>query len=211
VSGLAVVQHAASTSDFIATASVLVALIGVIVAVVAALYAKRSADATDEAVGMARTEHQEFLAQLRRRARFALTLDVDEANADGEVITTSDGPTTGLVVRVGLKNVGERAAGQTTIRVLVPRPVGARWTGTRPSVVPERTTEQLGVGENQVEAWYVTKVLPRVGLRENPVEAVKIGAHVPSELPIRFRADADELAEDDDAVIDRLFVVRRAP
>src|SRR3954451_11998074 len=115
VSGQAVVQHAASTSDYIAAASVLVALIGVIVAVVAALYAKRSADATDEAVDMARTEHQEFVAQLRRRARFVLTLDVDGASADGEIVTTSDGPTMGVIVRVGLTNVGERAAGQTTM------------------------------------------------------------------------------------------------
>ena len=45
VSAQAVVQHAASPSDY-------AALIG-IVAVVAALYAKRSADATDEAVDMA--------------------------------------------------------------------------------------------------------------------------------------------------------------
>ena len=37
VGGQAVVQHAASASDYVAAASVLVALIGVIVAVVAAL------------------------------------------------------------------------------------------------------------------------------------------------------------------------------
>jgi hypothetical protein len=209
VSGQAVAQHAASTSDYIAVASVLVALIGVIVAVVAALYAKRSADATDEAVDMARTEHQEFLAQLRRRARFSLTLDVEGADADGEIVTQAT--TIGLVVRVGLTNVGEKAAGQTTMRVLLPRGSDARWVGTQTTLDPEPTTELLGVRENEVEASYIEKVLPQVGRRDNPVAALSLGVRVPSEIPIRFRAAADELADDDDAVIDRLFVVRRAP
>ena len=52
-------------------------LAGVALALVAALYAKRSADSTDQAVslardevGMARTEHEEFLRQLRRGRGF---------------------------------------------------------------------------------------------------------------------------------------------
>ena len=62
-----------------------------------------------------------------------------------------------------------------------------------------------------MDASYVEKVLPQVGRRDNPVAALRLVARVPSVIPIRFRAAADELADDDDAVIDRLFVVRRAP
>ena len=99
-------HHAASTSDYIAGASVLVALIGVIVAVAAALYAKRSADATDEAVDMARTEHQEFLAEiLRRRARFVLTLSAQGEGPDG--VVRSGGSSLYLRFEVGLAERGD--------------------------------------------------------------------------------------------------------
>ena len=172
MTGQGVVHLAASTSDF-------VALIGVIVAVVAAWYAKRSADyakrsadTADEAVGMARTEHREFLAQLRRRARFSLTLEVDGADADGVIVTQATA--IGLVVRVGLTNVGEKAAGQTTMPVFLPRGSDARWSGAQTTRDPEPTTELLGVGENQVAASYVEKVLPQVGRRDNPGAALSL-------------------------------------
>jgi len=187
-----------------------VVLIAVIIAVVAVLDARQKARATDEGADTARTASPGFGALFRGRARFVLTLEAEGASPDGQVVTMSEGPTMQLVVRVGLTNVGEKAARRTTLRVLVPRESDAGWVGAETKLDPELTAERLSAGENQVEAWCVTGVLARVGIRDHRVVALSLGVRVPSEVPIRFRADAAELADDEDSVIDRLFVVRRA-
>lgn len=212
---------AASTSDYLAGASVLVALIGVIVAVAAAVYAKRSADATDEAVGMARTEHQEFLAELRRHARFVLTLTAQNEGPAG--VVTTEGSVMPFRLEVGLSNEGTRAAGQTTVNVLFPsryRP-DATWSGPQGGPLEAMastmaTDEMLHDGVSQVEASYLSKVLPRVGRRDHGVLFGQFGVTVPAPgeppvlVPIRLYADADELANDDKPMVERVFRVRHS-
>ena len=136
---------------------------------------------------------------------FALSLEVEGADADG--VVTAPGPTTELHVRVGVSNIGASPAGPTTLYVLVPRGTDARWIGAQAAYEPQVTAERLPVGEDQVDAWYVRGVLPQVGRDDHPVATLIIEAQVPSEVPIRFRALADDLANDEDAVIDRRLVV----
>jgi hypothetical protein len=74
----------------------------------------------------------------------------------------------------------------------------------------------LGVGERQIKATCFTKVLSRVGPRDNPVATLTVTVPVPprgegaADIPIRFRAFADELGVGEDPVIDRVFSVRRS-
>ena len=140
--------------------------------------------------------------------RFELTLDVERADADGVVVMPARSPTAELRVHAGVANVGPTPAGRTTVYVVVPRTVDARWIGAQTGYTPELTGELLPIGEHQVDAWYLRGVLPRVDKGDNPVVTLVLEAPIPSELPIRFRAVAKGLANGDDAEIDRLFVVR---
>jgi hypothetical protein len=119
------------------------------------------------------------------RPHFALSLEVEGADADGVVA----------------------APGPTTLYVLVPRGIDARWIGAQTAYEPELTAERLPVGEQRVDAWYLRGVLPQVGRDDHPVATLLIEAQVPSEVPIRFRAHAKDLANDEDAAIDRRLVV----
>ena len=110
-------------------------------------------------------------------------------------------------MRVGVSNTGASPAGPTTLNVLVPRGTDARWIGAQTAYEPQLTAERLPGGEDQVDAWYLQGVLPQVGRDDHPVATLIIEAQVPSEVPIRFRAVADDLANAEDAVIDRRLVV----
>ena len=211
-----VVPHAASRSGFVVALIVFVVLIGLIVGVIAVLdlKRKRSAHATDEAVERAGPWYREFAARFRRRARFLLTLDAEGVGPSGEIVTASANPTIGLRISVGLTSDAD--AGQTTMQVLVPRGCDAGWVGATDTVEPEPTTEVLAVGEERMEASYLTKVLARVGPGDNPVATLTVAVRVPprgegaARIPIRFRAFADELGVGEDPVIDRVFSVRRS-
>jgi hypothetical protein len=218
VSAQAVAVHHAATSGYVVALIIFAVLIGVIVGVIAVLDVKRkrSADPTDEAVAGAGPWYRVFLARFRSRARFVLTLDAEGAGPGGEVVAPSADPELVLRVSVGVTNASEADAGQTTMKVLVPRGCDAQWVGARTTVDPEPTTELLGVGESQVEASYLTMILPQVGRRDNPVATLTMTVRVPprgegaAQIPIRFRAFAEELGVGEDPVIDRVFCVRRS-
>lgn len=209
------VQHAAS-SGYAVAFIVLVVLIGVIVGVIAVLDVKqkRSAKAGGEAVDKATPWYREYRARFRRRARFVLTLDAEGVGPSGEVVTASANPTIGLRISVGLTSDAD--AGRTTMTVLVPRACDARWDHARTTLEPEATTELLDVAGEEVEASYLTTVLPQVGRGDNPVATLTVTVHVPPRgegavrIPIRFRAFADELGVGEDPAIDRVFSVRRS-
>jgi hypothetical protein len=190
---------------------------------VAGWYAKRSADATNQAltlardeVDMARTEHNEFLRQLQARARLVVELSAKGANDDG--VLRMGGTAGTVIVRVGLSNDGERAAGATVINVLVPRRTESfAWCGPNgeplpdlpsPEPIPETLT---GPDGREVEAAYIAAELPRVGLKAHLVRFVKFYVTLPQDrsdvvVPIYARASADELPDDVDEVTHRLDV-----
>lgn len=119
-------------------------LAALLLAGVAGWYAKRSADSTAEAlslardeVNMAKTEHAEFLRQLRARARFRLLPRPLYPEPDDDGVIRVDASTVRVLVEFGLKNVGDRAAGETVLNVLAPRSVSNfRWSGPRGEETP---------------------------------------------------------------------------
>jgi hypothetical protein len=188
---------------------------GILALVVRADLREKRARPTDDAVAPAGPRYRQYLARFRSRARFVLTLEVEGADQDGEVVSASSDPTVWLLVSAGVTNASNADAGQTTMRVLVPREYEARWTGAYSTVEPEPATELLQVGEREVPANCLTKV-EQVGPRDNPVVTVILPVSVPAagdgpvRIPIRFRAFSNDLGVGEDPVIDRVFSVRRA-
>jgi hypothetical protein len=212
----AVVHGYAAASGYGTALIVFVVIIGLVVGVIVAVDVrrKRSADPTDEPA-QAGPWYRQLLARFRSRARFVLTLDAEDAGRDGEVVTDSTTAKIWLRVYVGVTNASQADAGQTTIKVLVPRGCDAQWVGAETTVESEPTTELLDVGQSQVQASCLTKVLPQVGPRDNRVDTLAMTVHVPprgqgaARIPIRLRASSNELGVGEDPVIDRIFSVRR--
>lgn len=225
--GMPLLADAHGADFWVAISSAAVALIGVIVAVVAAVHARRAAAAADESVSlakdeltMARREHEVFLKELTARARFDLTLKSPQADDDGVIRTEGSGMWPRL--EIGIANLGNKAAGPTTLNVLLPRHLEyARWCGPMgediPDVAPPAdTAEVLPDGQGgEVPAMYLTEVLPRVGRRDHPVRWVRFSVHVPDSgqmtIPLRVRASADELSDDEsEPLVDVLLRIERA-
>jgi hypothetical protein len=206
----------AAASGYGTALVVFVLIIGLVIGVIVAVDVrrKRSADPTDEQV-KAGPWYRQFGARFRSRARFVLTLDAEDAGADGEVVTRSTTAKIWLRFYVGVTNASEAGAGQTTMKVLLPRGCDAQWVGAENTVEPEPTTELLGVGESQVQASLLTKVLPQVGPRDSAVATLAVTVRVPprdegaARIPIRFRASSNDLGVGEHPVIERVFSVRR--
>jgi hypothetical protein len=200
---------------------------GVILAIVAALYAKRSADSTDKAVALARdevnmakTEHAEFLRQLQARARFELTVRPTPEPENG--VIRVDATEVQLRLRILLRNVGDRAASESVINVVAP--VGLvgelRWCGPggeqkRDASPPADTPETLTDAEGQTwPARYLSMTFPKVTRRSVYLTFATMSVQVPREgersVPIRVTAEADELPDDEPEASERLMI-RVAP
>lgn len=214
----ATVTYAASSSGYtvalVVFAVIVVAIVGVIVVI--DRREKRSMGTTDAAgaAGAAGPRYRVFLARFRARARFVLTLDLEGAGPDGEVVADSADPTTELRVSVGVTNASKADAGATTLTVLVPRGCEARWVGGGATAEAEPATEMLGSGADRVQSSSLTQVLPEVGPGDSPVATLTVRVPVPAaaderiRIPMRFRAFSDELGVGEDPVVDRVFTVR---
>lgn len=196
----------------VACGAIVVAIVGVIVVV--DRRQKRSMDPTDETVGVAGPWYRVFMGRFRARARFVLSLDLDGAGPEGEVVADAAEPTTDLRVSVGVTNASKADAGRTTMTVLVPRGCEARWVGAGATGEAEPATELLGTGADRVQSSALTQVLPEVGPGDSPVATLTVRVPVPAatvgriRIPMRFRAVSDALGVGEDPVIDRVFTVR---
>jgi hypothetical protein len=208
----------ASSSGYVVALVVFLVMIGVIVGVIAVLDVrrKRSAEVSDEAGDVTGPWYRVLRGRFAGHARFLLTLEAEGAGPNGEVLTASASPTVGLRLKAGLTNAGAGDAGQTTLKVLVPRGSDPRWVDDKATDEPELTTELLSLGGRQVEVSCLTKVLPQVGRRDSPIATLTLTVPVPprgegaARVPIRFLASADELGVGENPVIDRVFSVRRS-
>ena len=119
-------------------------------------------------------------------------------------------------VEIGLKNVGERAAQETVLNVIVPRVFrNFRWSGSRGEVLPEvrppsiprRSTDAEGVVH---VSHYLDKTIARVTRRTHYVTFVVLNVNVPrsgvKSVPVRVTAEADELPDDDPEESELLMV-----
>jgi hypothetical protein len=178
-----------------------VALIGVVAAVFAAICAL-------VALAWSRSEHNEFLRRLRARARFVITL---QAITNAPAIDTDDplavsaptGRAFEQLFEIGLSNEGDGAAGPTVVNVLVPANLnGFGWTtagGTMASnqIDARETGETLTRGDGEVPAKWIAYEVSRVSTRTPVLLHFKftVGA-VAQRVPIRIRAQCDELPDD---------------
>jgi hypothetical protein len=199
-------------------------LVALLLAAVAGWYAKRSADHASEAVAlardeveMAREEHNEFLRELRARARFRLSLSTwPEPDEDG--VIREDATVVGVRVEVVLRNEGDRAAGETVLNVIGPELVWRefRWCGPNGEELPDAlppapAPEELTDNDGRVwPARYLKLTLPRVSRRSPYARYARVSVEVPSDgvtsVPVRVTAQADELPDDVHEESERLMI-----
>jgi hypothetical protein len=197
-------------------------LAALLLAGVAGWYAKRSADAADAAVGlareevkMARAEHEEFMRQLRARARFRLALRTTPAPDDDGVIR-ENATVVNVRIEVILKNEGERAAGDTVVNVVAPRHVGLRWCGPRGEQLADatpaaETPEELADADGRTwSGEYLKLTFPSVTRRAAYSRFAALSVEVPREgvrsVPLKVTAQADELPDDVDEEVECLMI-----
>lgn len=190
------------------------ALIGVIIALIALGVAVAAMVYTGKQHAIAQREHVEFMKQLNARARFQLTARVLNAALDG-ALEIAHGTTTAYArIEIGLTNTGEKSAGPTTIKVLLPGSVrGFRWLtsgGTVYGEEPVPTSEVLTLPQGgQPSAQYLSCEVPRVSNRTPVLRWIWFSAedHNMSEIPIRVTARSDDL-DIDEASLDHIILIR---
>lgn len=161
------------------------------------------------------------------RARFDVTVRTVDADDDGIRWTDRNTTTQHTRIGIGVKNVGEKAAGETLVNVVVPRSLEfARWAGPNGEERPEgkltaETAELLpdAHGNQTVPSKFGSSTWDRIGLRPYYERFVQFPVDLPpreSELsqatvPVRVRVQADELPDDlEEYIVDHLVrVVRR--
>lgn len=218
--------------------AITIGLIGVLVGALALVYSARASKIAKDTLDVTREEHELAQAQhdLDRqqfeqeqveqaaRADFKLTIGFVDADAesDGGIITTS-GSTIWVRLQIGIENVGTRAAGPTKVNVLVPARYGngtaLRWCnadGTEGLDLPAAaiTAELVGEGDAASPATYLSRRLQSVSRRGADVMFIRMAVSPPTdghiELPVRAKAQADELPDDiDEVILDRVLRVRQ--
>lgn len=161
------------------------------------------------------------------RARFDVTVRTVDADVDGIRWTDRNTTTQHTRIGIGVKNVGEKAAGETLVNVLVPRSLEfARWAGPNGEERPEgkltaETSELLpdAHGHLAVPAKFGSSTWERIGLRPHYEKFVQFPVDLPpresglsqTTVPVRVRVQADELPDDiNEYTVDHIVrVVRR--
>lgn len=176
------------------------------------------------ALWMAWREHREFLRRVKARARLEVTLRViqpDTARDDGLIEIGGNAGT--IVVELGVKNTGEKAAGPTIINLLAPEYAELRWSGPRGEDLGPDAKQRLASGamylvsqNTVVPERYLSKEAPRISLRSGHVTHasfyVTLGQSQELKVPLRASAQCDELPDDVDeaSVILPLRIRQRA-
>ena len=220
--------------------AVAIGVVGVVIGALALIYAARASKVAtrtlkvnEEQHAMAKAQHdlerqQYEQDQVERSARASFKLSVDIVNADagtdGGMLTT-EGNHAMVRLRIGIENVGDRVAGPTTVNVLLPAQYGGgsalRWCDEGGADIPDgpaptTTSEQIGNGANTGPAVYLYCNVPTVSVRSPVILFMRF--HVgplrehPIDVPVRIKAQADELPHDiQEVTLDRVVGVRQPP
>ena len=151
-------------------------------------------------------QFREFLRRSKARARFKVAPGLLNDGVENAVIR-SDATVVAIRFKVGIKNVGNLAAGETVVNVLVPQALSEpRWCDPGGEEVEQRptlaeTSERLeGFDGTEYEARYLSKTLPRVGTKPSHVLYFIGDVQVPTEgrveIPVRVKVQADEIPDD---------------
>jgi hypothetical protein len=157
-------------------------------------------------------QHRQSQGERSARAEFEVTVRTIDADEDGVRWTEPNTSTQITRIAIGVKNRGDRAAGETLVNVLVPESLEyARWSGPngeelpdgkQPAPTPERLSDRNG--EPTVPSKSLSATWDRIGLRPNYEKYVTIPVELPpiesglrvATVPIRVKVEADELPED---------------
>jgi hypothetical protein len=154
-------------------------------------------------------QYREFARRLNARARFRVTLGVVDADDEGIRRTPSNTTTCWTRVSIGIKNVGDLAANQTVINVLLPQYIEeARWCGAKGQERNEKN-ELVAAGKgdvviddkgNEIPAVYIALVIDRIGTKPDHVVYFQMPidcsfTHEPV-VPVRVKVQADEIPDE---------------
>jgi hypothetical protein len=166
-------------------------------------------------------QFREYLRDLRARAKFKVTLTTVGKDVREGVRWTKAGKTA-VRVSVGIKNEGDKAAGETLINALVPAHLeNVRWAGPggQATEEPKATTpidEKLTAPDGtEYDAKFLSCTLPRVGTKPHHVVYFQFYAETrrpgdSAEMPVRVKVQADEIPDDiDEYVVDHVVRVER--
>lgn len=166
-------------------------------------------------------QFRQFISGLRARAKFKVTLTTVGRGMKEGVRWTKAGRTA-VRVSVGIKNEGNKAAGETLINALVPAHLeNVRWSGPGGQATEEPkatapTNEKLtGPDGTEYDAKFLSRTLPRVGTKPHHVVYFQFWAETkrPGDsvaVPIRVKVQADEIPDDiEEYVVDHIVRVER--
>lgn len=185
----------------------LVSGIGLVVAVVAAWYAKRAVDTADKQFQLAKEEHEAWMHERNKHPELGIEVHVPRAN-DGQFVT--DATSTSFRIAIGLWNSGDLAAGQTIVHLLAPKFLSAnlltaiRWSGQNgedlnkdlyspPADTAETVTDSDG---NELEVNYLFHTIETIGMTARPVMFATASINTPPgtepiKVPLIARATCD--------------------
>jgi hypothetical protein len=185
------------TGTIVAGIGVGLAAIGVIVALIALVVSLRALNIAREEHGLSVTEHKEFLRQITARADIVLTAGLLPDMGDTYVLQASAAI---IRVQIGLQNVGDKAAGETTVEVLLPGGLtGLYWSdrgGTQLPTDSSPARERLPLPQGgEAAAQLLTRKIARVprGAPEYLWMMFTV-ASAPAEIVVRIKARSDDLA-----------------
>jgi hypothetical protein len=164
-------------------------------------------------------QFREFIQRSKARARFVVKLRAPRAEPDG--VLRTPGTAYAARVEIGIKNDGEKGAGETLINAVMPRHVDrVRWCGPNGeeldlSDMVSETDEVLHSSDGQeFEGQYLARKVDGIGRRPHHVVFFQFYVNVPDDgmvlVPIRVRVQAEELPEDiEEYVVDYEVRVER--
>lgn len=166
--------------------------------------------ATLIALGMNYFQFREFNRSLKARARFRITLSVANG-VDGVRWTPPNTNTAYVVIGIGIKNVGDKAAGETLINALYPAQIReARWSSPdggdaefKGTPLPAEDGDVVidPTDGTEYQARYLARTISRIGTKPHtlvhmkfPVDNMRMNDEV--RVPIRVKVQADEIPDD---------------
>lgn len=177
--------------------------------------------ATLIALGMNYRQFREFNRRSKARANFKITLSVANG-VDGIRWTPVNTDTAYVIVGIGIKNDGKKAAGETLINALYPAYIKeARWSRPNGGEAEEKGTPVRAeegdlvvdpeTGE-RYEAKFLARTIPRIGTKPHtllyfkfPVDDLK--SIDEARIPIRVKVQADEIPDDMEEYEETMVVV----
>lgn len=194
-----------ASDDAISIIGLVVSATGLLIAVVAAWFAKQAVDLAEKQFDLARDEHAFWKSEREKSPKLKISLSSQAADEHGRLNVRASATYFRLIIN--LKNVGTRESGPTTIAVFAPAFTGRgltplQWTGPQgePLDAPGATPSPMASDEvlrtsdgKELKAITIGQLRPHVTLTENIEMYVTVNLEIPqdgSTLLVPFTAVA---------------------